>query len=381
MIWHKNDALRKSEEKYRQLVEDANSIIMRMDVEGRITFINEFAQRFFGYKEDELTGKSVIGTIVPVTDSSGCDLKAMIDDIMVNPRRYVNNENENILRNGQRVWIAWTNRPILDQHGRLTEVLCVGNDISKLKQAEAQVIEAKEAAESANKAKSSFLSNMSHELRTPLNAVIGFSELLGEEAVGALNAKQKEYMGYIAESSKHLLSLINDILDLSKVEAGKMELSLNEFDLKELLKNSFSFIAEKAKRHGITLVFDIKEDIGMIKADERKVKQAVYNMLSNAVKFTPDAGKLGIEAEKINGREIRVCVWDTGIGIEDKDKGKIFTEFEQIDSEYSRKYSGTGLGMPLSKKFIELHGGKMWFESQGKNKGTRFYFTLPLKQG
>ncbi|MFA5096715.1 MAG: ATP-binding protein [Candidatus Omnitrophota bacterium] len=374
------EGLISSEEKYRQLVEDVNSIIMRMDVEGRVIFMNEFALRFFGYSQDEIRGKNVIGTIVPVTDSSGRDLQAMIGDIMVNPRRYVNNENENMLRNGNRVWISWTNRPLLDSRGRLNEVLCVGNDITKLKQAEELIIKAKEAAESASRAKSSFLANMSHELRTPLNAMIGFSELLAEQAPGPLNDKQKEYTGYILDSARHLLALINDILDLSKVEAGKMELEPSEFDLSELLKAGLALMSERARQHGITFSLDIKDGIGMISADKRKVKQVIYNMLSNALKFTPDAGQIGIEAGMINREEARVCVWDTGIGIEDKDRDKVFSEFEQIDSEYGRKYSGTGLGMPLSRRFVELHGGKMWFESPGKGKGTRFYFTLPLRR-
>ena len=372
--------LQKSEAQYRELVEYANSIILRMDTEGNVTFFNNFAQKFFGYKQEEIIGKSVLATIVPSTDTSGKNLKLMIEDLMVHSERYINNENENILRDGKRVWVAWTNRPILDDKGRLKEVLCIGNDITKLKEAEKEVLIAKEAAESASRAKSAFLANMSHELRNPLNAVIGFSESLIEGIAGDLNEKQKEYSGYILESGKHLLSLINDVLDLSKVEAGKMELELSSFDLKELLKKSFIFIKEKAMKHNISLLDNIDNDIGLISADERKIKQVIYNMLSNAMKFTPDGGNVGIEAKKINAAEIRVCVWDTGIGIENKDKTKVFTEFEQIDSEYSRKYSGTGLGMPLSKKFIELHNGKMWFESEGQNKGTRFYFTLPLSR-
>jgi PAS domain S-box-containing protein len=370
--------LRASEKKYRELVEDSNSIILRMDVNGNVTFLNEFAQGFFGFKAEEILGRNVIGTIVPPTDTSGHDLNAMIKDIMVNPGRYVNNENENMLRSGQRVWIAWTNRAILDEHNHIKEVLCVGNDISKLKQAEEEILKAKEAAESANKAKSFFLANMSHELRTPLNAIIGFAELINDAEAGPLNAKQKEYTGYIFESGKHLLSLINDILDLSKVEAGKMELELSEFNLKGLLEKSFVTISEEAKKRNISLSTDIKEEVGIVRADERKVKQVVFNLLSNAVKFTPCQGKVGIEAKKINQKEVLVCVWDTGIGIEAKDSPKVFTEFEQIDNEYSRKYQGTGLGMPLSKRFVELHGGKMWLESAGKDQGTHFYFTLPM---
>jgi len=370
--------LQKSEEQYRELVEYANSIILRMDTEGNVTFFNNFAQNFFGYKPEEIIGKNVLATIVPSTDTSGKDLRVMIDDLMVHPERYINNENENILRDGKRVWVAWTNRPILSETGNLKEILCIGNDITKLKEAERQILIAKEAAESASRAKSAFLANMSHELRNPLNAVIGFSEALLEGIAGGLNEKQKEYSGYILESGKHLLSLINDVLDLSKVEAGKMELEISSFDLKEFLEKSFILVKEKAMKHNISLLDNIDNNIGLINADERKIKQVVYNMLSNAIKFTPDGGKIGIEAKKINADEIRVCVWDTGIGIDNKDKEKVFTEFEQIDSEYSRKYAGIGLGMPLSKKFIGLHNGKMWFESDGQNKGTRFYFTLPL---
>ncbi len=366
---------------YREIVENANSIILRMDMKGDVTYFNRFAQNFFGYRQEEILGKNVVGTIVAPTDSSGRDLKAMIDDMALHPSSYVSNENENVMRNGRRVWIAWTNKSILDEDGRVREILCIGNDITRLKEAEEEIVKAKEAAESANKAKSSFLANMSHELRTPLNAVIGFSELMKDGSIGPLNDKQKEYLDYVWESGKHLLSLINDILDLSKVEAGKMELEPGEFDLRGLLKKSFIFISEKAVKHGIALSADVKENIGVIKADERKVKQVIFNLLSNAMKFTPDGGKIGIDAKKTDKGEILVCVWDTGIGIEAKDNHKIFSEFEQVDSEYSRKYAGTGLGMPLSKKFVELHGGKMWFESGGKGKGTRFYFTLPLNVG
>jgi len=286
-----------------------------------------------------------------------------------------------MLRSGERVWIAWTNKAILDKDDCVKEIICIGNNITKLKQAEEEILKAKEAAESANKAKSSFLANMSHELRTPLNAIIGFSELMKDESVGELNDKQKEYLGYVWESGKHLLSLINDILDLSKVEAGKMELELGEFDLEELFKKSLAFVSDRAMKHDILLSAEVQEGAGIIRADERKVKQAIFNLVSNAMKFTPNGGKVGIQAKKTGDNQILVCVWDTGIGIEAKDKHKVFAEFEQITNDYSRQYSGTGLGLPLSKKFIELHGGKMWFESEGKDKGTRFYFTLPFNAG
>ncbi|MDD5436005.1 MAG: ATP-binding protein [Candidatus Omnitrophica bacterium] len=372
-----NDVLRKSEAEYRELVQNANSIILRMDMNGSVTFFNEFAQNFFGYKEKEILGKNVVGTIVPRSDSSGKDLTAMIDDMSRHPGRYVNNENENTVRGGRRVWIAWTNKAILDKDGRVSEILCIGNEITKLKEAEEAILRAKEAAESANKTKSAFLANMSHELRTPLNAIIGFSQLMGDGLSGPLSGKQTEYTSIILESGKHLLSLINDILDISKIEAGKMELEVGEFDLGELLKKCMVLIKEKAFDHGIKLSIDVKEGVGMVRADERKIKQVIYNLLSNAAKFTPDKGSISIEAGRSDTRGMLVTVSDTGIGIEKKDGEKVFAAFEQIDSEYSRKYAGTGLGMPLSKKIVELHGGKMWFESEGKGKGSRFYFTLP----
>lgn len=237
---------------------------------------------------------------------------------------------------------------------------------------------AKKTAEEASQAKSRFLAHMSHELRTPLNAVIGFSEVLKSKSFGALNEKQEEYLTDIWESGRHLLSLINDILDLSKVEAGKMQLDLTEVDLKALLKNSFLVIKDKAAGHRLKLSLNIADGIGPVKADERKVRQILFNLLSNAEKFTPEGGEICLEAKRLGPHEVLVSVRDTGIGIDQKDRGKVFAEFEQIDNSASRTHTGTGLGMPLAKRFVELHGGRMWFESEGKDKGTCFYFTLPL---
>jgi signal transduction histidine kinase/putative methionine-R-sulfoxide reductase with GAF domain len=229
--------------------------------------------------------------------------------------------------------------------------------------------------EAANRHKSEFLANMSHELRTPLNAIIGFSEVLGERMFGELNEKQAEYTDDILTSGRHLLSLINEILDLSKVEAGRMELELAEFDLPLAIENARTFVRERATKHGINLDVTIDERLGDFVGDERKIKQVLLNLLSNAVKFTPEGGWIGISARQADG-SVEISVSDTGIGIAPEDQPKIFEEFRQVGSDYSHKTEGTGLGLTLAKKLVELHGGKIWVESE-VGKGSTFSFTLP----
>ncbi|HEY7555578.1 MAG TPA: GAF domain-containing protein [Candidatus Binatia bacterium] len=231
--------------------------------------------------------------------------------------------------------------------------------------------------EAANRHKSEFLANMSHELRTPLNAIIGFSEVLGERLFGELNEKQAEYTDDILTSGRHLLSLINEILDLSKVEAGRMELELATFDLPLAIDNARTFVRERATKHGITLDVDVDERLGEFMGDERKIKQILLNLLSNAVKFTPEGGRIGIEARQADGA-VEISVSDTGIGIAPEDQPKIFEEFRQVGSDYAHKTEGTGLGLTLAKKFVELHGGKIWVESE-VGKGSTFTFTLPIQ--
>ena len=232
--------------------------------------------------------------------------------------------------------------------------------------------------EMANKHKSEFLANMSHELRTPLNAVIGFSEVLGEHMFGELNEKQSEYVRDIHDSGKHLLSLINDILDLSKVEAGRMELDVTTFDLPDAIANSLTLIAERAQRHGIDVRSSIDRAVGEISGDERKFKQILLNLLSNAVKFTPEGGSVTVTARRCD-ESIEVSVADTGIGIAAADHEAVFEEFRQVGNDYTKKSQGTGLGLALTRKFVELHGGRIWVASE-PGKGATFTFTLPLAQ-
>jgi signal transduction histidine kinase len=232
--------------------------------------------------------------------------------------------------------------------------------------------------EAASRHKSEFLANMSHELRTPLNAVIGFSEVLQEEMFGELNPKQAEYVQDIHGSGKHLLSLINDILDLSKVEAGRMELELGPFNLPAALENALTLIRERAARHELGLELKLDPRVGDLVGDERKVRQVLLNLLSNAVKFTPPRGRIVVAATPANGT-VEVSVSDTGIGIAPEDHEAIFEEFRQVGTDYARKREGTGLGLSLAKRFVELHGGRIWVKSE-VGKGSTFTFTLPVRR-
>jgi signal transduction histidine kinase len=231
--------------------------------------------------------------------------------------------------------------------------------------------------EAASRHKSEFLANMSHELRTPLNAIIGFSEVLSERMFGELNEKQEEYSKDIHASGQHLLSLINDILDLSKIEAGRMELELSDFHLPTALDNALTLVRERAGRRSITLQTSVDERLGEVRADERKIRQVVLNLLSNAIKFTPEGGRIEVAATPRDG-SVEVSVSDTGVGIAPEDQEAVFEEFRQVGTT-DKKAEGTGLGLTLCRKFIELHGGLIWVKSQ-TGMGSTFTFTIPLRR-
>ena len=232
--------------------------------------------------------------------------------------------------------------------------------------------------EVANKHKSEFLANMSHELRTPLNAIIGFSEVLIDKMFGELNEKQADYLNDIHESGKHLLSLINDILDLSKIEAGRMELEISSFHLPSAISNAMTLVRERAQRHSIALGQEVDPRLGEFQADERKFKQILLNLLSNAVKFTPDGGRVDVCAKR-DTTNVEIAVRDTGVGIAPDDQGALFEEFKQVGRDYTRKAEGTGLGLALTKRFVELHGGEIRVDS-APGKGSTFTVLLPLRE-
>jgi len=275
-------------------------------------------------------------------------------------------------------------------------------------QLEKKVKERTKELVAANKAKSNFLASMSHELRTPLNAIIGFSQVLLDQHFGDLNENQKEYTRDILESGKHLHSLINDILDLSKIDAGKVGLELAPVNAKDLLEDSINMIRSKAKDHGVRLAAHIPEELSdlEIQADERKLKQVMFNLLSNAVKFTPDGGSITLAARHLsfvnghlqtqdeqiisslmtNDQELmthrnilEISVEDTGIGIASEDQERIFEPFCQLSDTLVGKTPGTGMGLTLAKRLVEMHGGRIWVESEGEGKGSRFSFVLPIR--
>lgn len=274
-----------------------------------------------------------------------------------------------------KTWLVKAN-PVQNYRGQITGILENFIDITERKNYEEHVLRAKMVAEAANQTKNTFLANMSHELRTPLNSIIGFSDLLSEQLFAPLDERQLRYANNISTSGRHLLKLINDILDLSKVEAGKMELQYSDFGLNEALDEVKATLEPLAAKKELRFETELEPGLGKLRADRNKFIQVMYNLLSNAIKFTPEKGLVRIEAG-ISGTIAKISVMDSGIGISDADQKKLFRPFVQLDSTHSRKYGGTGLGLTLVKKMVILHGGEVRFRSK-EGSGSTFSFTLPI---
>ncbi|MBN1610633.1 MAG: PAS domain S-box protein [Polyangiaceae bacterium] len=389
-------ALRASEREYRELVMLANSIILRWSPEGRITFLNEFGQRFFGYTSEEIVGRHVLDTIVPSSETTGRDLHTLMEAICADPKSFERNINENARRNGERVWIDWTNKVVLDPQGGIREILSIGSDITDRKQAQEELVRyrdhleeqvrertrelalAKERAESADRLKSAFLATMSHELRTPLNSIIGFSGILLQGLAGPLNAEQSKQLGMLQNSSEHLLALINDVLDLSKIEAGQLQVDIAPFDLRASIDRALEAVRPQAVRKGLTLEVDIDQGVSTLESDRRRVEQILLNLLSNAIKFT-DQGHVHVEV-KCEEHRVAVRVSDTGLGIRDEELGQLFRPFSQLDAGINKRHEGTGLGLSICKRLVELLGGEIWVTSEW-GRGSTFGFELPYEHG
>ena len=397
------ERLSESERKYRELVEHANSIILHWSRDGRVLFLNEYGQRFFGFSEDEIRGRSVVGTIVPERDSEGRDLKLAMEDICRNPAAFEQNINESMRRNGERIWIAWTNKTALDAKGEVAEILSIGTDITaQIKAEEAlratqatleqRVIErtadleaAMHDAKAADRLKSAFLATMSHELRTPLNSIIGFTGILMQSLAGPLNPEQTKQMGMVRASANHLLELINDVLDISRIEAGQLDIQAQSFDLGEALERVMATVGPLAEKKGLELNLIVETSLGEMVSDRRRLSQVLINLLGNAIKFT-EHGSVTLSAacvqasdapaERATGGIVRLQVTDTGIGMRPGELSKLFKPFHQLDTGLTRQYEGTGLGLAISRRLCRLLGGDVAVSSEW-GRGSTFIVTVP----
>ena len=413
------ELLRSSEEQYRLLFENSFDLIFSLDCQGNFVSISPAVERILGYKPEELIGKPIFE--LNLLPREYAEL-AFAQIMQVFAGESISSSEYKVLAKDGTATVAQISAAPIRKQGEVVGLIAISRDITARKKAEEELRKAhdelemrvnqrteelkrvNEALETANRAKSDFLANMSHELRTPLNHIMGFTELILDKQCGALTEVQEEYLNDVLQSSGHLLSLINDILDLSKVEAGKLELQITDVHLPMLLESGMGMVKEQAMKHRIEFSTDIDGSIEAIQADERKLKQILYNLLSNAVKFTPDGGLVTITARYLSPREgqwftrqgqpirlqldgsdpllkgeqlIGISLQDTGIGIKGEDLQRIFAPFEQGDSSLSRRYQGTGLGLSLTKRLVELHGGRIWAESEGKGKGSRFIFVMP----
>ena len=392
----------------QRILETSVDGIIITDPEGSITMANGFMETITGYPQDELIGKNT-SELLPC----GKEYQEKAEKLMLRLSQepiVMGSELSWLDKNGTAIDIEINAALLKTNEGNTTGTIASVRDITKRKKIEAELRQAKETAEISNRAKSEFLANMSHELRTPLNHIIGFTEVVLNKHYGDLNVTQEEYLSDVVASSHHLLSLINDILNLSKVEAGKMDLSLTEFRIKTLLEKTITIFQEKAIHSKIQLSLQHEHLPVTINADERKLKQILYNILSNAIKFSPAGGDVCLSAREVNyslrpgrrwrdpanlqiietqhdtgnGRSMkhRKCIEfsisDTGLGIKQEEQKRIFEPFEQLDSSSSKKYQGTGLGLYLTKSLVELHGGKIWVESEGEGKGSTFRFIIPV---
>jgi PAS domain S-box-containing protein len=372
------EALRAQQEFLRQVIDTNPNLIFAKGWDGEFTLANEAVAEVYGTTVDELIGKTDADfNVNPEEVAHFAQDDREVLEFMCG--KFIPEEKITHAHTGETHWYQTIKVPLLSPDGKAYHVLGVATDITERKRAEEELLAAKEAAEAANRAKSAFLGNMSHELRTPLNAVIGMSQVLLMGAIGVLNERQTEYVNDILYCGRHLLTLINDILDMTKIENSKVELILEDVELSCLLLDNLSMIREKALEQNISLETDFDESLPPVRADRRRILQVVSNLLSNAVKFTPDGGRVGVRLLREN-HCARVEVWDTGIGIPPEHQGRLFRPFERLeDVSRSRHHEGTGLGLALSKQLIELHNGNIGVISDGEGQGSTFWFTLPLK--
>lgn len=354
--------LKKSREWFSTTLKNIGDAVIATDPKDRIIFMNPAAQSLTGWNIGDAMGKS-------------------IDEIYIIPTGNGINTGEIELmgRDGATRQIEERRAPNMDENGNIYGSVLVFRDITERRKAEEILLE-NERLLYMNKIKNEFLANMSHELRAPLTSIISFSQVLKRRIKGELTEKQELYVDNIIASGKFLLDLINDILDLSKIEAQKLELVIECISVVDAINETLAIFKEQAVNHNITMLINIEPQMDFIMADKQRFKQILFNLLSNAVKFSKeDGGTVTLSARK-SGDMVQFSVSDTGIGIKEEDLGKLFRKFEQLDSGYTRKSKGTGLGLAISKQLVELHGGKIMVESK-IGEGSTFTFFIPLIPG
>ena len=374
-----------TETSFRDLIEFAPDAIFQVDSAGRILLANHTAESLLGYSREELIGHG-IDMLVP--DSVRGGHARLRGSYLVSPKIRPMGSGLDLTarrKDGTEIPVEISLSP--NPTGKGMRVTVVLRDVSERRQAEAQIRELQagylreletrqQEAERANRLKSEFLASMSHELRTPLHTIIGFSELLEEESEGPLNEKQKRFLSHIHRDSEHLLELINDVLDLSKIEAGSMALKLEPILLRSLIADAVSSIQPRAQVKSILLEGRVATAVQVV-ADSLRLKEVLYNLLSNAVKFTPAHGQVIVHAAEPLDGFVCITVSDTGIGIAASELDNIFEKFYQVGHATSGVREGTGLGLAICRRLIEMQGGRIWLESE-PGRGSQFHFTVPV---
>ena len=356
-----------------EIIEQNPSMVFVTDLDGTIQYVNTMFKNMTGYSSEEVIGQN------PRLLQSGLTLQETYKDLWntILAGQKWQGEIQNKHKDGTVFWANLTISPVALYSDTINHFVAVHEDITERKQAEEKLTAAKEQAEIASRAKSEILANTSHELRTPLNAIIGFSSSIQNETFGPLNnAAYLDYIDIIKESGEHLLDLINDILDVASLEASQVTLCLTTFRLADVLQSSLRLVAPRAEQVGITISCDCIDQDTYITADERRIKQVFLNLLSNAVKFTTVGGNITISFEKQDADGLTIAVSDNGIGMDEADISKAMTQFGQVESDHTRKYHGTGLGLPLTQGLVELHGGSLKIISK-KGAGTTVKIHLP----
>lgn len=374
--------LRLSESRYRAVVEDQTELICRFSQDGALAFVNDAFCRFLNNNSDELLGRNFYSI------AAGADRDRLAHQLgsLSSHSPTVTWEHELTGPSGDIRWVQWINRVIVPPYGQEREFQAVGRDVTDRKRLEEELQKSvataerlRLEAEAANQAKTQFLNYVSHELRTPLNAIIGFSEILEQQLQGKLTSEHMNFLRCISRSGWHLLRLVNDLLDLARVEAGKTELELSQVIIGDVVDKCLMMLKESALKRNVTVTVDVAPELSgrHIYADELKLRQILLNLLSNAVKFNPIGGRVEVTV-RADGQALFVCIRDTGIGLSSQDSERIFDPFERVRHEPGQGREGTGLGLALAKMFVKLHGGKIWAESEGPGRGSSFIFTIPL---